>query len=116
MELMHLETFVCVFRTRSITGAARALHYSQPTVTSHVQTLERQLCTSLLERKSYGVAPTAAGHHVYAAAVVILRLVAGLREQVATVTSGGPPDVVIDITDAKGVPKVLLTGISADKG
>jgi DNA-binding transcriptional LysR family regulator len=116
MELTHLETFVCVFRTGSLTGAARALHYSQPTVTSHVQILERQLGTSLLERKSYGVSPTPAGHHVYGTAVVILRMVACLREQVATVTLDGQHAVVIDITDAKDVSQVLLTGVLSGEG
>ncbi|BEP13397.1 hypothetical protein acdb102_17080 [Acidothermaceae bacterium B102] len=109
MELMHLETFVCVFRTGTLTGAARALHYSQPTVTSHVQTLERQLGVSLLERKSFGVSPTPAGRHVYGAAVAILSLVAALRDQVESVTHGRNNAEVIDITDAKGAPYILLS-------
>ncbi|MFC8679289.1 LysR family transcriptional regulator [Streptomyces griseorubiginosus] len=52
-----LRTFLTVHRTGSFTAAARLLGLSQPTVTTQIRSLERQLGHELFERQARGVTP-----------------------------------------------------------
>lgn len=58
LDLTLLRTFLAVHRTGSFTAAARLLGLSQPTVTTQIRTLERQLGRELFGRLPRGVAPT----------------------------------------------------------
>lgn len=58
MSLIHLRTFVEVYRHRSISEAARVLALTQPAVSQHIASLETQLARPLFERHSRGVRPT----------------------------------------------------------
>ncbi len=51
MDTERLETFLQVYRTGSVTRAARAVYRTQPTVTYQIQALERELGVQLFERK-----------------------------------------------------------------
>lgn len=53
-------TFLEVLRAGSLSGAARALGLTQPTVGRHIDTLESSLAVSLFVRTSQGFSPTAA--------------------------------------------------------
>ncbi|GAB0108096.1 LysR family transcriptional regulator [Nocardia sp. JMUB6875] len=66
MDLAQLRTFLAVYRAGSITAAAGQVGLSQPTVTTQLQALERQLGRPLFERLPRGVAPTAAAHDLAA--------------------------------------------------
>ncbi|WP_020137049.1 LysR family transcriptional regulator [Streptomyces sp. 351MFTsu5.1] len=57
LDLNLLRTFLTVHRTGSFTAAARLLGLSQPTVTTQIRSLERQLGHELFERQARGVAP-----------------------------------------------------------
>ncbi|MFF4507976.1 LysR family transcriptional regulator [Streptomyces sp. NPDC001401] len=57
LDLNLLRTFLAVYRTGSFTAAARLLGLSQPTVTTQVRALERQLDRELFERQARGVSP-----------------------------------------------------------
>ncbi|WP_406864587.1 LysR family transcriptional regulator [Streptomyces sp. HUAS MG47] len=57
LDLNLLRTFLAVYRTGSFTAAARLLGLSQPTVTTQVRALERQLGRELFQRLARGVAP-----------------------------------------------------------
>src|SRR5690349_13408754 len=57
LDLNLLRTFLSVYRTGSFTAAARLLGLSQPTVTTQIRTLERQLGRELFERRARGVTP-----------------------------------------------------------
>lgn len=54
MELRVLEYFLAVAREQSITGAARSLHLSQPTLSTQLRDLERELGKQLLIRGTPG--------------------------------------------------------------
>lgn len=60
MSLLHLRTFLEVYRRRSLTEAARRLSLTQPAVSQQVASLEQQLGRRLFERTRRGVIPTAA--------------------------------------------------------
>ncbi len=61
MELRHLEVFVEVARVGSFTKAAENLGLSQPTVSLHLQSLEKELGVRLLDRDGRRIALTPAG-------------------------------------------------------
>ncbi|MCX4819927.1 LysR family transcriptional regulator [Streptomyces sp. NBC_01142] len=58
LDLTLLRTFLAVHRAGSFTAAARLLSLSQPTVTTQIRSLERQLGRELFERLPRGVAAT----------------------------------------------------------
>ena len=50
MTHQEIEVFLAVVRTGSVSGAAQALYITQPAVSRHIRTLERELCCPLLVR------------------------------------------------------------------
>ncbi|MGW6736487.1 LysR family transcriptional regulator [Streptomyces sp. NPDC055013] len=87
VDLNLLRTFLAVYRTGSFTAAARVLGLSQPTVTTQIRTLERQLDRELFQRLARGVAP--APHADELASRIVEPL-----DALATVTGpGGSADV-----------------------
>lgn len=68
MRLTHLRSFYAVGRYGSVTAAAKALHVSQPTVTTQVRALEEGYGVELLHRSGRRVALTPAGETLYAMA------------------------------------------------
>lgn len=62
MELFQLRSFLKVAQEGSITRAAEGLFLTQPAVTQHIQSLEKELGASLLDRTGRGVQLTEAGH------------------------------------------------------
>lgn len=69
-----IQTFLAVAEMRSFSRAARLRNLSQPTVSHHVQRLERALGTELFERSSRGVTLTDAGERLRRLAVPYDRL------------------------------------------
>ena len=65
MELRQLEYFVAVARHSNITRAADALFITQPSLSVQLHALERELGTTLLERRTRGVRLTEAGERFY---------------------------------------------------
>ena len=53
-------TFLEVYRQRSYTRAAEALHITQPAVSQHIRQLERHYGCALFTKTGRGVEPTAA--------------------------------------------------------
>ncbi len=53
-----LRSFAAVIRTGSLSGAARDLNSTQPTIGRHIEQLEQQLDTALFVRSRRGLTPT----------------------------------------------------------
>jgi LysR family nitrogen assimilation transcriptional regulator len=65
MELAHIRSFLEVARLGSVTRAAQKLLLTQPAVTQHIQSLEREFRATLLDRTGRGVRMTAAGRALH---------------------------------------------------
>ena len=65
MDLRDLRYFAAIAQSGSMTGAAKALHVSQPTLTVAMQNLEEQLKTTLFVRERSGVRLTATGEELW---------------------------------------------------
>lgn len=57
-HLIHLRTFLEVYRAKSLSNASRTLAMTQPAVTQHIQALESFVGNTLFIRKAKGVEPT----------------------------------------------------------
>ncbi|MDD2573639.1 MAG: selenium metabolism-associated LysR family transcriptional regulator [Bacillota bacterium] len=77
MDLRQLESFVAIAKHGSFTRAAEELYLTQPTLTGHIQSIENELGTVLLNRCGKSVTLTEAGRILYSHAVNILNM----REQ-----------------------------------
>lgn len=74
MELKQLEAFTKVVELHNFSLAAKALYLTQPTVSAHVSTLERELNTRLLERTTKRVMTTTEGEKLYRRAKEMLEI------------------------------------------
>lgn len=72
MDIKQLEVFVAVAKHKSFSRAARELFLTQPTVSSHIQNLENEMQTVLLNRNNKTITLTDSGHILYDHAIIIL--------------------------------------------
>ncbi|GAA2084101.1 LysR family transcriptional regulator [Actinomadura alba] len=61
LDVIRLRVLVAVAATGSVTGAARELHYSQPSVSHHLARLEAETGATLIQRAGRGIRLTEAG-------------------------------------------------------
>jgi len=72
MDIRQLETFVHVANLKSFSKAADKLYITQPTVTNHIQNLEKELDTILINRSGKNISLTDAGNLFYKYAINII--------------------------------------------
>lgn len=72
MDFRQLETFVEVAKLKSFSKAAEKLFITQPTVTNHIQNLEKEIGTLLINRFGKKITLTDAGNLLYKYAINIL--------------------------------------------
>ena len=65
MDFRQLETFIEVVKLKSFSKAAEKLYITQPTVTNHIQNLEKELGTLLINRMGKKISLTQAGSILY---------------------------------------------------
>lgn len=80
MNLRALEAFCAVYEEGSFTAAARRLGLAQPTVSSHVRSLEEELETTLFDRGPRESQPTRVAHLLHRHARRILDLAGEMTE------------------------------------
>ncbi len=81
MELRHLRYFLMIAREGTISGAATALHVSQPSLSRQMQELERDLGVRLFERGSRRVTLTEPGMRLRRRAEEIVDLVGRTEDE-----------------------------------
>lgn len=74
MELRQLQSFVSVVKHKSFTKAAEELFISQPTISSHIRDLEKNLNQQLIIRTTKHLQVTPAGHALFETAKQMLSL------------------------------------------
>lgn len=74
MEFKQLEAFVAVVDYNSFSEAARHLYLTQPTVSAHVQSLEKELNSRLIVRTTKQLTITERGRQLYDCAVQMLTM------------------------------------------
>jgi len=74
MDFKQLEAYVQVIEHSSFSKAAEAIFMSQPSVSTYVSNLEKELSTILISRSTKEIAPTLAGKIFYEKAKELLAL------------------------------------------
>lgn len=74
MNLKQLESFALIIESRSFSQAAKKLFLTQPTISSHISLLEKELNSQLLIRTTKDVYPTEEGKRLYTYAKQILNI------------------------------------------
>ena len=72
MDFKQIEAFVNVVRYKSFSKAADATFFTQPTISTHIRNLEKELGVKLLDRKSRTVEMTPQGAKFYKYAVEMI--------------------------------------------
>lgn len=72
MDFKQIEAFVNVVRYKSFSKAADATFFTQPTISTHIRNLEKELGVKLLDRKSRTVEMTPQGNQFYKYAVEMI--------------------------------------------
>ena len=85
MELRILRSFLAVAREQSISGAAKSLHISQPSLSRQIMDLEDKLGTKLFERGNRRITLTEQGRLLRKRAEQIVELVHKTEEELALV-------------------------------
>ena len=81
MNLKQLEAFVRVAETKSFSVTAKQLYLTQPTVSAHIASLEKELNACLLVRNTKGVELSETGKELYAYAEQMLELERKIKER-----------------------------------
>ncbi len=74
MELKQLEAFVKVVELQSFSKAAERLYLTQPTISAHIVSLEKEFGLKFLDRTTKNVRTTVAGERLYEYAKEILAI------------------------------------------
>ncbi len=74
MEIKQLKTFIMVAKIESFSVASELLGYAQPTVTTHIKSLEDELNVKLFDRLGHTIKLTDSGKHLLYYAKHILSL------------------------------------------
>ncbi|SHJ54190.1 selenium metabolism-associated LysR family transcriptional regulator [Tepidibacter formicigenes] len=72
MDFKQLETFIIIAKYKSFSKAAKELFLTQPTISNHIQNLEKELGTILINRNNKNISLTKAGEILYTHALEIL--------------------------------------------
>jgi len=83
MKISELQAFVTVVETGNITLAAERLNRVQSSISHRIRSLEDNLDTLLLDRKTGGCIPTKQGLILYEYALKILRLTEDCKKNIA---------------------------------
>ena len=74
MDLWQLNIFLKVIELKSFSKAGKAVHLSQPTISSHIKDLEDYLGCKLIDRMGKEAAPTKSGELLYSYAKKLINL------------------------------------------
>lgn len=90
MEFKQLEAFVAAVDYNSFSEAAKHLYLTQPTISAHINTLEKELNSKLIIRTTKKMELTARGQQFYECAVNILNM----RNNIVQEFTGGGQKVI----------------------
>lgn len=83
MDIWQLKVFVKVIELEGFSKAGKAVHLTQPTVSSHVKDLEDYFECKLVDRMGRKALPTGAGRILYSHAKKIIKLSGEMEESIS---------------------------------
>jgi DNA-binding transcriptional LysR family regulator len=95
MDFWQLEIFIKIVELKSFSKAATAICITQPTVTSHIQSLENELDMKLLDRLAKEAVPTAGGKVLYEYAKRLVALKDEARQSISHIKGKVAGSVIV---------------------
>ena len=111
MEFKQLEAFVAVVDYGSLSESARKLYLTQPTISTHIRSLEEELHTRLIIRTTKKLTITPKGYQLYDSAVRMLDIRNNLFENFT-----GSKKQIIDLAASTIPSSYLLPELMAGFG
>ena len=108
MELRELKSFVTAAKFRSISKAATDLGLGQPTVTTHIKKLEKELNMVLFDRVTRPIRLTLSGQTIFDLSQPLLDGLDSLAVRTSEAEERGP---VTDASTPDIIPHTLLRGV-----
>ncbi len=112
MEFRHIEAFVNVVKHKSFSKAADASFVTQPTISVHISSLEKELGVQLLERTGKEVLPTSQGQQFYKYALNMLNIRSKAAQ--AAMDMQKEPVGIVELQSSTVPAQVFLPEIIAD--
>ncbi len=103
MTFRQLEAFLAVARERSFSRAARRIHLSQPTLSGHIQELERELGQRLFVRRTREVALSEAGRVFESHAARLTAVASDARQAMADLDGLGAGALLVGASTTPGI-------------
>lgn len=103
MEIRVLRYFVEAAKERSMTGASRKLHVTQPTLSKQIKELEEELGQKLFIRGNYNIHLTPEGEILYKRALDILEMVDLTTSEFASMNEFNGGDIYIGCAESEGI-------------
>lgn len=110
MNLKQLEAFVCVAEMRNFSQAAKKLYLTQPTVSSHIHALEKELGARLFIRTTKDVELSPAGELLYDNARKMLQLEKNILRDFSRKDAPGIQKITVGASTVPGqyiLPQIL---------
>ena len=106
MELHQLRTFVAVAREGHLTRAADRLHLSQPSISAHIKTLEKEIGLNLFDRTPKGMRLTKQGETLLAHAYKVLEAGQSLLTEAQMMQEIFIPKLLIGVPADAALPEL----------
>lgn len=103
MEIRVLRYFVEAAKEKSMTGASRKLHVTQPTLSKQIKELEEELGQKLFIRGNYNIHLTPEGEILYKRALDILEMVDLTTSEFASMNEFNGGDIYIGCAESEGI-------------
>ena len=112
MDVHQLRVFASVFRNKSFSKASRELKLTQPTISNHVMSLEKELGCKLFDRTGRRVIPTEEAEVLYLHALDLTEKLDGIPDAIQGIDRNIAGKLVIGASTIPGT--YILPAIAAD--
>lgn len=109
MSLQSLSVFIAVAEEENFTSAARRLNLTQPTVSFHMDNLEKNLGCLLFNRTSKGVTLTPYGKRLYESASIVDKTLKTTYSEIRRMAEGNAGHIYIGASTIPG--EYILPGL-----
>jgi len=115
MDFKQLEAYINVIEHASFSKAAEAIFMSQPSVSTYINILEKELGTTLINRTTKEVSPTAAGRVFYESAKELLALKNNTVQRIKSFSGSfiGEIKILASSVPAQYILPEMLAGFAA---
>jgi DNA-binding transcriptional LysR family regulator len=113
MDIRQIQYFIRVYEERNFSKAAEKANVVQPALSMQIRRLEEELSTTLFDRSSRGIEPTATGRRLYELCVPIVRNLSQARQEIIELAQGNGISGAIRVGTPPSVNRGVLAQVLA---